>query len=71
VAARFLLVEHHGDTRLVFFVPSKEDEWACEEAATVSLVPGAAAEQDLLFLTPTEAAKIAPTGAFRRLPAGK
>jgi RNA polymerase sigma factor (sigma-70 family) len=71
VACRFLLVEHHGDARLVFFVPSGTDEWACEEAATVSLVPGATGEQDLLFLAPTEMTKTVPTGAFRRLPAGK
>jgi hypothetical protein len=71
VACRFLLVEHHGDARLVIFVPSGGDQWACEEAATVALVPGAAGEQDLLFLTPAEAANFAPTGAFRRLPAGK
>lgn len=70
-ACRFLLVEHHGDMRLVFFVPSMADEWACEEATTVALVPGVAGERDLLFLVPTEAAKIAPAGAFRRLPAGK
>ena len=71
VACRFLLVEHHGDARLVVFVPSKGDEWFCEESATVSLVPGAAGEKDLLFLTPAETAKIAPVGAFRRAPTGK
>jgi RNA polymerase sigma factor (sigma-70 family) len=71
VVCRFLLVEHHGDARLVFFVPAKGDEWACEETATVALVPGAAGEKDLLFLTPAESAKVAPTGAFRRAPTGK
>jgi hypothetical protein len=71
VACRYLLVEHQGDARLVLFVPSGADEWACEETATVALVPGAAGEKDLLFLTPAEAAKLAPVGAFRRAPAGE
>lgn len=71
LTCRFLLIEHRGDARLVIFVPSKSDEWACDEAVTVSLVPGAAGAQDLLFLTPAEAAKLVPAGAFRRQPLGK
>lgn len=67
----FLLVEHHGDARLVFFVPARADQPACEESVTVALVPGAASDQDVLVLTPAETAKVAPTGAFRRPPAGK
>jgi hypothetical protein len=55
----------------VFFVPSGGGEAACEESATVALVPGAAGEQDVLSLTPTEPSKFAPTGAFRRRPASK
>ena len=71
VTCPFLLIEHHGDARLVYFVPPRAGDAACEESATVALVPGAAGEQDVLVLTPTETQKLAPTGAFRRRPAGK
>lgn len=71
-AARlYLLVEHYGDARLVFFVPAGADVWACEESVTAALVPGTAEEHDLLFLTPAETAKSTPSGAFRRVLAGK
>jgi hypothetical protein len=65
-AYRFLLVEHHGNALLVYIVPSGRDEWACEEAVTVTLAPGADREKDLLFLTPLETARYAPAGGFRR-----
>jgi RNA polymerase sigma factor (sigma-70 family) len=63
---RFLLTEHDGTPLLVYFVPQKWDEWACEEAATVALVPAADRERDLLFLTAFESAPNTPTGGFRR-----
>lgn len=71
VTCPFLLIEHHGDARLVYFVPPRGDEVGCEESATVALVPGAAGAQDVLVLTPAESMRFAPAGAFRRRPAGK
>ncbi|HYH65282.1 MAG TPA: RNA polymerase sigma factor [Urbifossiella sp.] len=69
VTCPFLLIEHHGDARLVLFVPSRGGEVACEESATASLVPGAAGDQDVLFLTAAGPSTFAPAGAFRRRPA--
>jgi RNA polymerase sigma factor (sigma-70 family) len=66
VSYRFLLTEHDGTPLLVYFVPRKGDEWSCEEAATVVLVPGADRDRDLLFLTAFELAPNAPAGGFRR-----
>ncbi|MBP3954585.1 RNA polymerase sigma factor [Gemmata sp. G18] len=66
VRHRFLLIEHAGNALLVYFVPHDRDEWSCEEAATVMLVPGAEREKDLLFLSAFEAAPHAPVGGFRR-----
>jgi RNA polymerase sigma factor (sigma-70 family) len=71
VAYRFLLTEHDGGPLLVYFVPRTGDEWACEEAVTVVLVPGADRSRDLLFLTEFESAPYAPTGGFRRAAAKK
>ena len=66
VSYRFLLIEQLGNPFLVYFVPKPDDEWHCEEAATVALAPGAKPGLDLLFLTPFEEARGLPAGAFRR-----
>ncbi|VTR94767.1 sigma-70 family rna polymerase sigma factor : RNA polymerase sigma factor, sigma-70 family OS=Singulisphaera acidiphila (strain ATCC BAA-1392 / DSM 18658 / VKM B-2454 / MOB10) GN=Sinac_6419 PE=4 SV=1: Sigma70_r2: Sigma70_r4_2 [Gemmata massiliana] len=67
VSYRFLLIEHAGNALLVYFVPHLRDEWNCEEAATVMLVPGTEREKDLLFLSAFENAPHAPVGGFRRV----
>ena len=62
----FLLIEHLGNPMLVYFVPRNGDDWACEEAATVSFAAGTKPDNDLLFLTAFEGAKALPSGGFRR-----
>src|SRR5207248_2472621 len=63
---RFFLIENAGQPLLVYFVPKAGDEWACEEAATVVVVPGTDPNRDLLFLTAFESAAHSPAGVFRR-----